>query len=38
MSIAANKLFFRPNCKGVKAKLKMRFKIKGRATIKEIFF
>jgi hypothetical protein len=38
MSIAANKLFFNPNCKGVKAKLKIRLRMKGKTTIKAISF
>ena len=33
----ANKLFCKPNCSGVKEKLKIRFKINGKATIKAIF-
>jgi len=32
ISTAAKRLFFSPNCKGVKAKLKSRFRIKGRTT------
>lgn len=38
ISIAANKLFFSPNCKGVKAKLKIRLRIKGKTIIKAISF
>ena len=38
ISIAAKKLFFNPNCKGVKAKLKIRLRIKGKTTIKAISF
>jgi len=38
MSMAANKLFFTPNCKGVNAKLKIRLRIKGRTTIKATSF
>jgi len=38
ISIAANKLFFKPNCKGVKAKLNMRLRIKGKTTIKATSF
>jgi hypothetical protein len=32
ISIAANRLFCSPNCRGVKAKLKSRFRIKGNKT------
>ncbi len=38
MSTAANMLFFKPNCSGVKAILKMMFNIKGNATINGIVF
>ena len=38
ISIAARKLFLNPNCKGVKAKLKIRLRINGRAIINEIRF
>jgi len=38
ISIAANKLFFNPNCKGVKARLKKMLNIKGKATIQVIRF
>lgn len=37
MSIAASRLFCRLNWIGEKAKLKMRFRMNGRATEKEIF-
>jgi hypothetical protein len=36
MSIAASKLFLRPNCKKVNKKLKNRFKINGKAMIQGI--
>lgn len=36
MSIDAKRLFLRPNCRGVKAKLKTRFNMKGNATEKGI--
>ncbi len=38
MSIDANTLFWRPNCIGVNAKLKTRFRAKGSATIRGISF
>lgn len=38
ISIEANKLFFKPNCKNVKAALKIKFKMKGKATIAGISF
>jgi hypothetical protein len=38
MSIADNKLFFNPNCNGVKARLKIIFNIKGSKTKKGISF
>ena len=38
ISMAANTLFFNPNCKGVKAKLKIRLRIKGKTTIKATSF
>ncbi len=38
ISIPAKRLFFNPNCKGVKEKLKIKFKIKGRTTIRGICF
>jgi len=34
----ANKLFFNPNCSGVKDKLKIILRIKGSATINGICF
>jgi hypothetical protein len=37
ISIEAKRLFFRPNCIGVKAKLKIKFKMKGNKTINGIF-
>jgi hypothetical protein len=36
--MAASRLFFNPNCKGVNKKLKIRLRIKGRAIIKGILF
>jgi len=38
ISAAAKRLFLSPNWIGVKAKLKIRFKAKGRAIIKAICF
>ena len=38
MSAAASKLFFRPNWMGVKAKLKIRFRMKGKAMAKPTSF
>jgi hypothetical protein len=38
ISRVASKLFRSPNCIGVKIKLKNKFKIKGRITIKGIAF
>ena len=38
ISIAASKLFFNPNCKGVKVKLKIRLRIKGKTTKKGTSF
>jgi hypothetical protein len=38
ISKAANILFFKPNCIGVNIRLKIIFKIKGRATINDICF
>jgi hypothetical protein len=36
ISTEAKRLFFNPNCIGVKAKLKIKFKIKGNKTINGI--
>lgn len=36
ISIADRKLFFKPNCKGVNIKLKIKFNKKGKATINGI--
>ena len=35
MSIIARRLFFRPNCNGVKSRLKIIFKINGKTTKKD---
>jgi hypothetical protein len=37
-SIDASQLFFSPNCKGVKAKLKIRLKINGKIIMRPISF
>src|SRR3989344_777491 len=38
ISIADKRLFFNPNCRGVKAKLKIKFRINGKATMSVICF
>lgn len=38
MSMAARRLFFNPNCSGVKAKLKIRLRINGKTIINGICF
>ena len=38
ISIAANRLFFSPNCNGVKDKLKIIFNRKGKKTMNGIVF
>jgi hypothetical protein len=38
ISIDARRLFFKPNCNGVKAKLNIRFNTNGSATIAGISF